>query len=176
MNRLPLVLLALCGAATAQETAAPPTEAESTTSCASAQHRQFDFWLGDWTVTSNGEVAGTNRIESIHGGCAIAEHWTSASGDFSGSSLNLYDQARGVWHQTWVDTTGTLLQLDGGMQDGRMIMSGVRPGPGGAELTHRITWTPNEDGTVHQHWESRGAEGSWATVFEGLYRPAGTPE
>ena len=43
--------------------------------CSSHDYRQFDFWIGDWSVTSNGQPAGT--------------------------SFNIYDQATGRWHQLW---------------------------------------------------------------------------
>ena len=45
-------------------------------SCTKAEFRQFDFWLGDWEVTlPDGKVAGTNKIESILGGCVLQESW-----------------------------------------------------------------------------------------------------
>ena len=34
--------------------------------CASAEHKQFDFWVGDWDVRSAaGQVLGHNRISSF---------------------------------------------------------------------------------------------------------------
>ena len=37
--------------------------------CASTEHRQFDFWLGDWQVTRrDGVLAGINRIALEYGG------------------------------------------------------------------------------------------------------------
>lgn len=175
MKTMPLLLL-LCTTAVAQEAPetapAPPTPAP----CADAEHRQFDFWIGAWNVTANGNPAGHNRIEVILGGCALREQWTSARGGFAGTSLNLYDKARGVWHQSWVDTSGQLLQLDGGIEDGRMVLEGKRPGGNGGEVTHRITWTPNEDGTVRQFWQSSADGGEWTTLFDGLYVKAGEEE
>ena len=147
----------------------PPPGPSMASACESEKHRQFDFWIGEWDVTANGKPAGRNRIEIRHGGCALAEHWVSTRSDFSGSSLNAYDQATDRWHQTWVDATGTLLELDGGLEDGRMVMSGSRPGEDGATVIHRITWTPNEDGSVRQHWQTSSDGNSWSTAFDGLY-------
>ena len=63
--------------------------------CAGAEHRQFDFWLGDWEVSDPaGKRVGHNRIEAAHGGCALIEHWTSVAG-VTGTSVNLYDRDRG---------------------------------------------------------------------------------
>src|SRR5215475_11770659 len=79
--------------------------------CTAAEYRQFDFWLGEWTVRKpDGSVAGQNRITREHGGCVVHEHYTTDRG-YDGESLNIYDGKRNVWHQTWVDTDGTLLQL-----------------------------------------------------------------
>ena len=129
--------------------------------------RAFDFWIGTWTVTdaATGETAGRNRIEAIVGGRALHERWTGASG-LEGESLNIYDEARGRWHQTWVSSDGMLLELDGGVEDGEMQMRG---GAGDAAL-HRIRWTPRSDGTVVQRWDqSQDGGASWELLFEGIY-------
>jgi hypothetical protein len=81
---------------------AAPTVAPK--ACAAPEHRQFDFWIGEWEVTTpNGAPAGRNRIESILDGCALRESWAGAKGG-SGNSYNAYDRQSGRWHQTWVDT------------------------------------------------------------------------
>jgi len=149
----------------AEESPTPPSP------CGTDKYRQFDFWIGDWNVSSNGQLAGTNSIHPVHNGCALLENWQGAGpGGISGSSLNIYDQAKGEWHQTWVDGSGTLLELDGGWHDGSMILQGERPAMGGNGIaTHRITWTPNEDGSVRQQWDVSKDGQSWTTLFDGLY-------
>lgn len=140
--------------------------------CTSAEYRQFDFWLGDWSVTSDGQPAGTNTIQSIHNGCALQENWQGAGpGGISGTSFNIYDRATGRWHQTWVDSSGTLLLLEGEYADGAMVLNGRRPARDGDGTTlHRIRWTPNPDGTVRQLWEASTDDGAnWAVLFDGLY-------
>ena len=87
--------------------------------------RAFDFWIGTWDVfTPDGKQVGTNRIEVLHDGLALAEHWEGAGG-IRGTSLNTIDPATGRWHQTWVDSGGSLLLLDGGPVDGEMVLEGV---------------------------------------------------
>lgn len=140
--------------------------------CSAPEYRQFDFWVGEWAVTSAEQPAGTNSIRPIHGGCALQENWQGAGeGGVSGSSFNAYDRATGRWHQTWVDGNGTLLQLDGGLVDGAMVLEGQRPSREGDGTTlHRISWTPNEDGTVRQLWEaSQDDGGTWTVLFDGHY-------
>ena len=140
--------------------------------CADDAHHQFDFWVGTWEVTNaQGNVLGTNEISSILGGCVLLEEWQS-SGPYSGKSLNIYDAATDKWHQTWVDSGGLLLELDGKLVDGSMVMKGRRPGQDGTEVLHRITWEPLEDGDVRQTWDTSADEGqTWATQFDGRYSP-----
>ena len=68
--------------------AAPPA-APKRPDCSAPERRQFDFWLGKWSVTAAGKPAGTSHIESVMKGCGILEHWTSAGGG-NGTSLNFY--------------------------------------------------------------------------------------
>jgi len=141
--------------------------------CTSPEHRQFDFWLGDWDVhRPDGSVAGRNRIVSLFGGCVLHETWEGASGH-RGTSFNVYDAARHVWHQTWVDSTGALLLLDGGLQGEAMVLEGSALSPTEPRLTvrHRISWTPmgGDPDQVRQHWEISDDGSQWQTVFDGRY-------
>lgn len=142
----------------------------ATGACEGTEHRAFDFWLGEWNVfTAEGKLAGVNRIEREYGGCVLHERYAAGSA-YRGESLNIYDPGRKVWHQSWVDNSGTLLLLDGGVREGRMVLEGRTLDAAGLETRHRITWTPNSDGTVRQHWEQTDAAGKWTTAFDGLYR------
>jgi hypothetical protein len=163
-----LPLLALL-AAPALAQSPPPSH------CATPEHRQFDFWLGEWEVRGPaGKVAGTNRIARAFGDCVLHEQYDTGRG-YSGSSFSIYDAGRGRWHQTWVDSSGLLLQLDGGLVDGRMVLEGETVGTDGTRTRHRITWTPNPDGTVRQLWESTNAAGGWTVTFDGKYTRLAAP-
>lgn len=158
--------------------AAPPLLAAQETTptvapkaCTAPEHRQFDFWIGEWEVTTpKGELAGRNRIESILGGCALSESWTGARGG-SGNSYNAYDRPRRRWHQTWVDNGGLVLQLDGSFVDGKMVLSGETRDSSGAPVLHRIAWQETAPGAVRQLWETSGDGGrTWSVAFDGRYR------
>ena len=152
--------LALSGVASAQAPAP---------ACTSAAHRAFDFWIGEWQVHgANGKLAGTNSITKVHGDCVLHEQYRTP-GAYSGESLNIYDASRKVWHQTWTDSTGLLLILEGGLQDGKMVLEGKGVDAAGAPIKHRISWSQNPDGSVRQHWESTNAAGQWTTAFDGKY-------
>lgn len=137
--------------------------------CDSPEHRQFDFWLGDWRVhATDGKFVGLNRIASEHDGCAVHERYATGRG-YSGESLNVYDAGRRVWRQSWIDNQGLVLLLEGGLRAGSMVLEGETRDAQGNATRHRITWTPNPDGTVRQHWQTTDARGAWSTAFDGLY-------
>lgn len=161
-----LLLLAAAVPASAQTAAPKPPPA-----CAAPEHRQFDFWVGSWDVTTpDGKPAGTNVIEPILGGCALRESWTGAGGG-TGTSYNVYDRTRRVWHQTWVDGQGNLLQLEGGFENGRMTLQGETVDSAGARAKQRITWEPTGPSEVRQLWETSDDGGkTWSVAFDGRYR------
>ena len=137
--------------------------------CEAPEHRAFDFWLGEWQVrTPDGKLAGVNRIAREYDGCVLHERYETGRG-YSGESLNIYDAGRKTWHQTWVDTSGTLLLLEGGLRNGSMVLEGQTVGTDAQVTKHRITWTPGADGSVRQLWESTDAKGEWSTAFDGKY-------
>lgn len=139
-------------------------------SCSDPAYRQFDFWLGKWEVFKpDGKVAGTNHVEKEYGGCVLHERYATP-GKYTGESLNTYDSSRKVWHQTWVDNSGLLLLLEGTFNGKSMILEGKNLDTAGKETKHRITWTPNSDGSVRQLWESTDSKGAWIVAFDGLYK------
>ncbi|MFO1503903.1 MAG: hypothetical protein U1F39_08835 [Steroidobacteraceae bacterium] len=160
-------------ASAALAVAAHSTEAATAPSaCTGEVYRAFDFWLGEWRVTAGGALAGHNRIESILGGCALLETWRGAKGG-QGRSINAYDAGRGVWHQTWVDGHGEVLILEGGWHDGAMRLEGVQRTTSGTSHRARITWTPNDDHSVRQLWETSADDGrTWRVEFDGRYERA----
>ncbi len=151
---------------------APVASGDAAPACKDQAFRQFDFWIGKWDVlVADGRKAGDNVITLINDGCGLLESYRTASG-YRGHSVNAYDAARGVWHQTWIDNGGLLLTIEGGMQSGSMVMTGTRKRTTsqGAVLD-RISWTPADDGSVRQVWEVSADDGaSWRPIFDGRYR------
>ena len=136
----------------------------------------FDFWIGDWDVFGpQGKQVGRNTITPMfaaQSGGMVHEHW-HGNGGVEGRSINAYDASRGCWHQTWMDSTGGVLLLDGGMRDGAMVLEGWgATGEDGLDPVdrQRITWTPEGDG-LRQVWETSSDDGkTWEVAFDGLYR------
>ena len=145
--------------------------------CAGEETRQFDFWIGDWDVLDkDGSRAGTNLIVPMYEGCLLHESWKATG--MEGQSFNRYDVARGLWHQTWVDSTGGILLIEGKFLNGAMTLSDATlPGKKDPKKINEIAWTKLADGAVRQHWRaSKDGGATWTTVFDGKYVRSQRPQ
>ena len=80
-------------------------------------------------------------------------------------SHNSFDPSDRKWHQAWVDTSPSRLNLIGALVDGRMVMEQRTETD-----VQRITWTPMPDGRVRQLWEASCDGGlTWKPAFDGYY-------
>ncbi len=168
--------------APAQAQSEANSAAKPAPACATDNHRAFDFWIGTWDVTAAGQdqPSAVNRISREHAGCVLREDYTT-SGGYTGMSMSFYDAVRKKWHQTWMGADGGALFIEGGLNErGEMVLSNRNtPYYQEGSAINRITWTPNADGSVRQHWQgSKDGGKTWTTVFDGLYvkqvpQPAG---
>lgn len=111
---------------------------------------------------------GRNSLRTILNGCAISEEWSGAGG-FEGNSLNFYNSNTKRWHQTWIDSRGQSLALDGQFEAGSMTLQSAADNL----PRHRITWTPMPDKSIRQLWQVWDtAEADWRTLFDGKYLAA----
>jgi hypothetical protein len=140
-------------------------------------YRGFDFWLGEWDVVATGSRPGDpgvqvshSSIRSILHGCVVLETWSGAGG-LEGQSFNRWDRTSRRWRQTWVDSTGSELELSGELgPDGSLRLAGTSAAAGGGTVLHRLGFFPQPDGRVRQQWEqSRDDGATWAVVFDGTY-------
>jgi hypothetical protein len=140
------------------------------------EYRQFDFWVGEWKVTTpDGRVAGSNSIRKAADGCLLLESWTSAGGG-TGNSINFYDPATKKWVQTWVDSGGGVISAAGGLEDGAMRLLGTHILKSGERRPFRMTFSPLPTGHVRQFLEESTDEGkSWSVWFDGDYAPDPRP-
>lgn len=165
-----LSLLILVTALAPTDSVAPETEI---CACCVAEARQFDFWIGEWeTYTPDGSLAGTNSISLLQDSCLILESWRSHGSEYTGTSYNFYNRRTGRWQQLWIDNQGGNLQLEGNFNGTAMVLQSEElPNQDKKLQIDRITWTPNDDGTVRQLWEVSTDKGkTWQVVFDGRYK------
>ncbi len=145
---------------------------DNSCNCCTEKHQEFDFWIGEWTVTNpDGKIAGTNSIKKIQDNCILQENWTSAQGNFTGTSNNFYNYKTKQWEQIWVDNQGQSLHLKGNKTDNQMILkTDEEKDKDGNPYYHRVTWTHNADGSVRQYWETIKNGKDITVAFDGLYK------
>ena len=173
MRELPaigLLALLLAPAAAAQNRPAEPGVAPQ---CRTAEHHQFDFWLGDWDVydvPDTTRVVARARISRMLGGCALREVYTQPDG-MEGESFSLWDPAQRRWHQSWATNRGGLLLLEGAFERGRMVLTAPEWKPDGSSTRLRGTWWP-EGRNVRLKAERSADDGqTWGPVFDIVFRP-----
>ena len=140
--------------------------------CDGAEYRQFDFWLGDWTVHQDTALAGTNSIVLLQNGCIVQENWVGKGGKYTGTSYNFYNPKTTLWQQLWIDNQGSNLQLKGELEENAMVLrSDTVMGKDSLQYLHKITWTPVATDHVNQHWQRwNSGDNTWKTLFNGDYR------
>ena len=166
------LILSCSSPASAQKAVAPPK-----TGCDTSESRQWDFWVGKWEVRPNGadKIIAHSLIEKKYSGCAIRENWMPVGKELTGGggSLSGYDPRSKQWRQTWYDSGGSRVQLDGGLVRGVMTITGNWPnysGPGKDALV-RMRYQLQPDGQVRQ-WGDASTDGgkTWRAAFDFLYR------
>ncbi len=161
------------GADAATRDGVPSVDPAQSASCASAEYRQFDFWIGDWDAfdVDNPTVkVAHNRVDPILGECVLLEDYQGTNGS-KGESFSIYDASRGVWHQTWVTNRGRLLVIEGKFEGGEMVLAGADRAADGKERSVRGTWKPASGGVRETAVTSTDGGKTWQPWFDMMFRP-----
>jgi len=149
--------------------------------CQAEEAKQFDFWLGDWTIerwnrTGPGDddwKRGTadNRITKEYDGCVVREVYTT-EGPGDGESLSVWDGRAKKWRQLWVDNEGSYLNFEGewDAEAKTMILSVERETPRG-KMLRRMVWHDIEADSLQWRYESsRDGGKTWFPTIRSVYR------
>jgi len=143
---------------------------KATIPCQTAEFRQFDFWVGDWSVENPaGQKVGNNLVTREQDGCLLVEHWKSGRGIETGTSFNYYDIRDKKFHQIYFDNSGNAgayPPMAGGLVDNKMVMiSDQKSSP-----IFRWTWYTVSPGKVRQMAEqSDDGEKTWHIIWDSIY-------
>jgi hypothetical protein len=155
-------------------TSTPPKktpEAAAAPSQCGPEARQFDFWLGEWSVTEpGGRHVGDSSIQKILGGCVILENWTAGTTG-AGKSFNTFDPVTKTWEQYWVESTGGhALYTHGVWSDPKLTFEGHNPGPKYEPSIQRFSFTRLDANNVRQLQEDSHDDGkTWTVTYDFHY-------
>jgi ketosteroid isomerase-like protein len=157
------IAVLFAGSSGASPTPAPP-------SCTAPEYRQFDFWAGDWDVFDVGSPSKVAhvRVDRILDGCVLREDYQATDGH-QGQSFTIYDAGRKVWHQSWVTNRGQMLEIEGKVEAGEMVLSGEDHAKGALV---RGTWTPVTGEVRETAVTSTDGGKTWKPWFDLMFRPA----
>ena len=152
--------------------------------CSSSEARQFDFWLGEWRLSWPAEQTGgdagqtghgTNRIERLFGDCVFEENFATDDGRFSGRSLSVYDEAAGLWRQTWVDSSGGYLAFTGRFDGETMELRTEPVDREGEVVVNRMVFQDISTDSLLWRWQgSRDSGETWNDLWTISYQRADT--
>jgi hypothetical protein len=137
-----------------------------------ADRRRFDFWIGEWTVTTKGGTpVGTSSVQRVSGGCALLENWADRRTG-TGKSLNAYNPVTKQWQQFWVGQGGAVTEYRESEWIGPSLSyRAVYPPANGKPGTIiRLTFTPIDANTVRQFSDISNDGGkTWVVGYDFYY-------
>ena len=141
--------------------------------CEDAEFKQFDFWLGDWDVTSaaDGMHRGASHISKEMGGCVVWENWTSAGSPYFGKSYNTWNPNLKRWEQYWVDTSAGVMFFHGELKNNIMdYWTDDVPQAGGGTLLRHLQFFNLGPDKVRQFSQGSNDGGkTWHTEYDLIY-------
>ena len=143
-----------------------------------SQSEAFDFWLGDWDLTwqgQNNEIKkGINKIEPVLGGKVIQENFSSLEGDeasrFIGKSWTVFNPQTEEWKQTWVDNSGAYLDFEAFFEDSIKGFQRSFINPKGQKLYQRMVFKDINENTFIWDWESSNDTENWTLQWRINYK------
>jgi hypothetical protein len=140
--------------------------------CATPEHRQLDFWIGDWDTFESDAPRGASiarvRVRSIAEGCAIHELYEQNDG-LIGEAILSYDPVHKRWQQTWVTNRGALMVIVGNVEDGALVLQGDVRLKDGTLVLQRITWKAQGMGVRESAVLSKDGGKTWTPAFDVLF-------
>ncbi|MCA9734482.1 MAG: DUF1579 family protein [Deferribacteres bacterium] len=148
--------------------------------CQSEEAMQFDFWVGKWQLTWPGGQGGTskeqfgtgtNEITKILGSCVVRENFASPQTQFNGESYSVYNPAKKVWQQTWIDNSGAYLLFEGEFAEGKMILRTKPVETNGKTIVSRMVFENITQDSLDWNWQ-RSVDGgiNWTDLWTIHYK------
>lgn len=144
---------------------------QNTKPCSAPEANQFDFWVGDWELTWNDSLHGTNIVAREMNGCSIHEKFADKKNKFFGESWSMYNPTKKVWQQTWVDNSGSYLVLEGGMKGKDMELSMPQKDKNGNAVIMSMIFYNITANSFDWDWRKSGDNGkTWTSQWKIHYK------
>ena len=133
--------------------------------------RKFDFWVGEWNVTTaGGAPVGQSSITLVPGHCALLEKWSANNGS-TGQSLSAYNPVLQHWQQFYVAQIGRVTEYrEGRWQDSSLVLVAPAPADRADIAWQRMTYTPMGPNLVRQLGEiSTDGGKTWQPGYDFYY-------
>ena len=147
--------------------------------CDTAQHHQFDFWVGDWQVfdAKTNQLVGFDQVEKHSHGCIVQQNLTMLTELYrrpgvayrlAGIGVNRFDGES--WLEMWADNQWGAIVLKGQPEDGKaMVLKTITPS---RNRDLRLVWEKHPDGTVRAlQYVAPAGSGKWELYGDLIYRP-----
>jgi hypothetical protein len=144
--------------------------ADDAKACATGEHRQFDYWLGSWSVSYGGPPVGTSKVELALDQCMIVESWSGAK-NHNGKTIFAYSPDDRSWYGMFADNEGRVHIFNRGkVSDGAAEFQGTSLGPTGETVLNRVKIVRVSADKVEQTWEKSSDNGeTWKLAYRGEY-------
>ncbi|HKO54528.1 MAG TPA: hypothetical protein VJ276_01545 [Thermoanaerobaculia bacterium] len=138
--------------------------------CAAApEFRQFDYWLGEWDVQSNGQKIARSSIQLILDDCVVFENYATIDGRYAGKSFSVWNAPRRQWEQRYVDTTGAFHEWIGALEGDHLVFT-WRYELNGVKTLQKMTYVKEGPDQVRQKIDVSTDDGkTWNGSYDGLY-------
>ena len=165
-----LLYVAVAGAWLSLATLPTFAAADPASCSASPERQQFDYWLGDWTITYPGAPGGsTSKVYLTLDKCVLVESWDGGQGH-KGENVFAYSSDDGSWHGMFADNQGRVHVFEGKVMPGAAEFYGPSRSSSGATVLNRIRVARVTADKVMQTWEkSIDNGGTWTVEFQGEY-------
>lgn len=151
----------------------PAQAQEKQIPCSDPAATQFDFWVGDWVLTWQDSIKGSNTITKEMDGCMIHEKFYAPKGNFKGESWSVYNPATKKWQQTWVDNQGGYMVFEGGMKDGKMELTLDKKDEKGKPVTMSMVFYKITADEFDWEWRKTSDKGkTWISLWKIHYKRA----
>jgi hypothetical protein len=135
-----------------------------------AEIRQFDYWLGTWTMANAGGGRNTSKVYLSLDKCMFVEHWENGKGHVTEKML-AYSPEDKNWYGIFADNEGRVhVFLDGKVASGTAEFHGPSRGPNGESVRNRLKVVRLSPNKIEETWEkSTDAGASWTTAYRAEY-------